>query len=189
MYLGELAKTLKINNLEEIFTGEQDRFFQPVFQCSSSEYGLLNNLYNAKSLYEHRGIYIPNVNISVIFKEGEEIKQTEYIAELLEDEGINVFNEIIYASYVLFHEEGHAKDFENSKLTPEQFIDRDVIDRYDLELQKEKIANAKPEEIELQTDLFFLKYNMMKPERIANEYAIKKIVDEIDTILQIGKEL
>ena len=51
-------------------------------------------------------------------------------------------------------------------------------------MQRQHIDTLPIEQRELMIQLWYINYFRMTAEKIANEYAIKKIVENIDTILQ-----
>ncbi|PGA35151.1 hypothetical protein [Bacillus wiedmannii] len=180
----DLASYLKINGLKDIYIGREDYFFQPVFQCCSYEEAMkIFGDVRGSNFYKKKGIYIPNVEIDVLFKDGEEIGQTEYVAELLKEQGVEMFNKVVYASFCLYHEEGHSADFEESGLSVEEFIQRDIEDTDKINLQMNYIRTLPNSRRSENIYLFYLMYNEMKAEKIANTYAAKKVAENLERIL------
>ncbi|PFF01360.1 hypothetical protein CN325_03710 [Bacillus thuringiensis] len=180
----DLASYLKINGLKDIYRGREDYFFQPVYQCCSYEEAIrIFGDVKRSNFFEKKGIYIPNVEIDVLFKDGEEIGQTEYVAELLKEQGVEMFNKVVYSSFCLYHEEGHSVDFEESGVSIEEFIQRDCEDKDKLNLQMNYIRTLPKNERSGNIHLFYLMYNEMNAEKIANTYAVKKVAENLERIL------
>lgn len=170
------------NSQEYLYFGHKDVFFQPAFQCFDSDYALRNGFYS-KNQYDSTGIYLPNVAVNLVYSEGESIKHTDFVRSLLVEQGIEQFNGIIYAAHVLFHEEGHLLDFLTSRMSPIDFITRDLSDKYEIQTQREVVISEEYSE-EAMND-FFAIYHSTRAESVANSYATKRVVKELETLMDL----
>jgi hypothetical protein len=173
---------LNICGGKEIFTGPPDEMFDPIFQCCSREEADYIPEIKGERLQLHRGVYIPNVSIESYFKIGEELRFTDFVSEMLEDVGVNEFNSLIYASFILYHEEGHSVDFATSGLSPSEFINRHLTGKRRVGLHLQHILTLPEEERRNQLLFWQMTYNLMKAEQYANEYAVDKISTNLKKI-------
>ncbi|WP_374722906.1 hypothetical protein [Peribacillus tepidiphilus] len=181
----QLAYHLNINNKKDVyFFPKKDVFFQPIFQCCSKDEFIQMFDTSPATLLPHMGIYLPDIDIQALYEDGQYTGFSDYVRDLFNEHSDEEFNEIIYASFCLFHEEGHYHDFMTSGLSVKEFIERDSQEKFSLEMQKEHIYTLPIEQRELMNQLWYINYFRMTAEKIANEYATKKIVENIDTILQ-----
>jgi hypothetical protein len=179
--LMHLAYHLNINDKKDVyFFPKKDEFFQPLFQCCSRDEHI--EIYGTPTTFPYMGIYLPDIDIQILYEDGQFTGFADYVRELLNEHSIEEFNEVVYASFCLFHEEGHYHDFITSGLTVKEFIERDSQERFSLEMQRKHIYTLPNEQRELMSQLWYINYFRMTAEKIANEYAIKKTVENIDTI-------
>jgi hypothetical protein len=183
--LPDLAQILEINNMKEIYTIPHERFFQPVFQCCDKDEAV-SFQGNENGLYPKKGIYIPNVGIDRLYEEGEAIGFTEYVKEFLNEQNITYFNEVVYACFCLYHEEGHFYDYKTSGLTAKEFMERDRKDKEQLSLYEYHIKTTPEEERQIQISYYYFLYNQMRAEVFANEYATNRVVENIGFIRSLN---
>ncbi|WP_282155947.1 hypothetical protein [Cytobacillus gottheilii] len=183
--LWDLAKFLNINDGKDVyFSPIKDYFFQPLFQCCSrDEYIKIYGEPAPPSLYPNMGIYLPNVNIQVLYDDGQSTGFVDFVRDKLNENSIEKFSEVVYASFCLFHEEGHYNDFITSGFTVKEFIDRDSQERSSLEMQRQYIQTLPVEERELMSQLWYIQYFQLTAEKKANEYALNRMIENIEKIL------
>lgn len=181
----KLATHLNINNKKDVyFFPKKDVFIQPIFQCCSKDDFIQIFGTAPATFFPHMGIYLPDIDIQTLYEDGQSTGFSDYIKDLFNELSDVEFNEVVYASFCLFHEEGHYHDFMTSGLSVKDFIERDSQERYSLKIQRKHIDTLPIEQRELMNQLWYINYFRMTAEKIANEYAIKKTVENLDTILQ-----
>lgn len=125
-------------------------------------------------------IYIPDADISEIYKHDEKFNQDKlnYMMKIFSEDITRKYGkELTYIVFSILHEVGHWKYICDNNYSPQEYEENDSIERESF--YKDNAGNN--------TEGSFLKYRKITSEKEADKYAMSELKDALESIISWKK--